>query len=60
MAAPKDSGYVATGDPTKPGSDAAVPFREIVPAPDHSRITGIQHRDAHNWCEPMRKIDAPA
>ena len=60
MAAPKDSGYVATGDPTKPGSDAAVPFREIVPAPDHPRIAGIQHCDAHNWCESRRKIDAPA
>ncbi|KAK0637741.1 hypothetical protein DIS24_g10522 [Lasiodiplodia hormozganensis] len=60
MAAPKDSGYIQANDPTRPRSDAAVPFREIIPKPDHPRIAGIEACDAHSWCESRRKIDAPA
>lgn len=60
MAAPKDSGYIRSNDPTRPRSDAAVPFREIIPPPDHPKIAGIEHCDAHSWCASRRKIDAPA
>jgi hypothetical protein len=38
---PTDSGHIDTGDPTRPRSDAAVPFREIIPPPGHPRIQGI-------------------
>ncbi|OMP82311.1 hypothetical protein BK809_0006621 [Diplodia seriata] len=60
MAAPKDSGYIQANDPTRPRSDAAVPFREILPKPDHPKIAGIENCDAHSWCASRRKIEAPA
>lgn len=60
MTAPKDSGYIQANDPTRPRSDAAVPFREIIPPPGHPRIAGIEHCDAHSWCASRREIDAPA
>ncbi|CZS94919.1 uncharacterized protein RAG0_04731 [Rhynchosporium agropyri] len=46
MAAPQTSGYLRTNDPTEPRSDAAVPFRDIIPSPDHPRIAGIHNHDA--------------
>lgn len=58
--APVNSGYLQTSDPTKPRSDAAVPFRDIIPAPDHPRIAGIADHDALSWCESRRQIEAPA
>jgi len=60
MAAPQNSGYLQSNDPTKPRSDAAVPFRDIIPSPDHPRIAGIQKHDALSWCESRRQIEAPA
>jgi hypothetical protein len=60
MAAPQTSGYLQTSDPTKPRSDAAVPFRDIVPSADHPRIAGIADHDALSWCESRRQIEAPA
>lgn len=60
MAAPVNSGYLQTNDPTKPRSDAAVPFRDIIPSPDHPRIAGIENHDALSWCESRRQIEAPA
>lgn len=59
-AAPVNSGYLKSNDPTKPRSDAAVPFRDIVPAPDHPRISGISNHTALSWCESRRQIEAPA
>ncbi|KAH6714172.1 hypothetical protein DL95DRAFT_371183 [Leptodontidium sp. 2 PMI_412] len=60
MAAPQTSGYLQSNDPTKPRSDAAVPFRDIIPSPDHPRIAGIENHDALSWCESRRQIEAPA
>jgi hypothetical protein len=60
MPAPQTSGYLQTSDPTKPRSDAAVPFRDIVPPADHPRIAGIADHDALSWCESRRQIEAPA
>ncbi|KAE8445138.1 hypothetical protein EG329_013740 [Mollisiaceae sp. DMI_Dod_QoI] len=60
MAAPVDSGYLQSNDPTKPRSDAAVPFRDIIPASTHPRIAGIAGHDALSWCESRRQIEAPA
>ncbi|KAE9380819.1 hypothetical protein N431DRAFT_324211 [Stipitochalara longipes BDJ] len=60
MAAPVNSGYVQTNDPTKPRSDAAVPFRDIIPSPSHPRISGIADHTALSWCESRRQIEAPA
>jgi len=60
MTAPQTSGYLQTSDPTKPRSDAAVPFRDIIPRADHPRIAGIADHDALSWCESRRKIEAPA
>ncbi|KAM3082538.1 hypothetical protein ACMFMF_002196 [Clarireedia jacksonii] len=57
---PRDSGYIQECDPTKPRSDATVPFRDIVPSPDHPRIAGIQNHDALSWCDSRRQIEAPA
>lgn len=60
MAAPQTSGYLQTTDPSRPRSDAAVPFREIIPSPDHPRIGGISSHNALSWCESRRQIEAPA
>lgn len=60
MAAPQNSGYLQSNDPTKPRSDAAVPFRDIIPSPDHPRIAGIEKHTALSWCESRRQIEAPA
>jgi hypothetical protein len=60
MAAPVNSGYLQSSDPTKPRSDAAVPFRDIIPSPTHPRIAGIAEHDALSWCESRRQIEAPA
>ncbi|KAK7546360.1 hypothetical protein IWX49DRAFT_573500 [Phyllosticta citricarpa] len=60
MAAPKDSGYIQTSDPSRPRSDAAVPFRDIIPPPTHPKVAGIQDCDALSWTESRRKIPAPA
>jgi hypothetical protein len=60
MTAPQTSGYIQTSDPTKPRSDAAVPFRDIIPHASHPKIAGIADHDALSWCESRRKIDAPA
>jgi len=59
MAAPQNSGYLQTTDPTKPRSDAAVPFRDIIPSPNHPRISGIETHTALSWCESRRQIEAP-
>jgi hypothetical protein len=59
-AAPVNSGLLQTTDPTKPRSDAAVPFRDIIPSPSHPRIAGIADHDALSWCESRRQIEAPA
>jgi len=60
MSGPADSGYINTGDPTKPSSDAAVPFREIIPKPDHPKIKGVDKCNALEWCDSRRQIEAPA
>jgi hypothetical protein len=60
MSAPINSGYLQTSDPTKPRSDAAVPFRDIIPSPDHPRIAGIHNHTALSWCDSRRQIEAPA
>ncbi|RDL36974.1 Uncharacterized protein BP5553_04407 [Venustampulla echinocandica] len=60
MAAPHNSGYLQATDPTKPRSDAAVPFRDIIPPPSHPRIAGIADHNALSWCESRRMIEAPA
>jgi hypothetical protein len=60
MVNPVNSGYLQANDPTRPRSDAAVPFRDIIPAPDHPRIAGIADHDALSWCESRRQIQAPA
>ncbi|ESZ94311.1 hypothetical protein SBOR_5307 [Sclerotinia borealis F-4128] len=57
---PKKSGYTQKSDPTRPRSGAAVPFRDIIPSPDHPRIAGIQDHTALSWCESRRQIEAPA
>jgi hypothetical protein len=59
-AVPSTSGYLQSSDPTKPRSDAAVPFRDIIPLPSHPRIAGIADHDALSWCESRRQIEAPA
>ena len=60
MPAPIASGYLQSSDPTKPRSDAAVPFRDIIPSPSHPRIAGIADHTALSWCNSRRQIEAPA
>ncbi|KAJ7450751.1 hypothetical protein FB451DRAFT_1285029 [Mycena latifolia] len=57
---PKDSGYILADDPSAPLSSATVPFREIIPVPDHPKIAGISGHDALSWCQSRREIPAPA
>ncbi|KAK4991276.1 hypothetical protein LTR66_006589 [Elasticomyces elasticus] len=56
---PQNSGYAQTHDPSKPRSDATIPFRELIPSSGHPRIKGIDHLDATEWCE-SRKHGPPA
>jgi hypothetical protein len=56
----KSSGFVQSNDPTRPKTDAEVPFREIIPGPDHPRIKGIDTHTALSWCESRRQIPEPA
>jgi len=60
MTTPQTSGYLQSSDPSKPRSDAAVPFRDIIPLPSHPKIAGIKDHDALSWCESRKKIHAPA
>jgi hypothetical protein len=57
---PKNSGYVLANDPSTPLSSATVPFREIIPGPDHPKIAGISSHDALSWCQSRREIPPPA
>ncbi|KAK4986780.1 hypothetical protein LTR50_005075 [Elasticomyces elasticus] len=56
---PQNSGYAQTHDPSKPRSDATIPFRELIPPSGHPRIKGIDHLNATEWCE-SRKHGPPA
>lgn len=60
MATPQTSGYRQSSDPSRPRSEAVVPFRDIIPPPSHPRIAGIADHDALSWCESRRQIEAPA
>ena len=60
MTTPQTSGYLQSSDLSRPRSDAAVPFRDIIPSPSHPRIAGIADHDALSWCESRRQIEAPA
>ncbi|KAJ7733192.1 hypothetical protein B0H14DRAFT_3117977 [Mycena olivaceomarginata] len=46
---PKTSGYVLAYDPSTPRSSATMPFREIIPRPDHPKIAGISQIEASSW-----------
>ena len=58
MAAPETSGYLQSSDPSRPRTDAVVPFRDIIPPASHPRIAGIADHDALSWCESRRQIEA--
>jgi hypothetical protein len=55
---PSASGISQLDDPTV--TSATVPFRDIIPNPDHPRIAGISSHTALSWCESRRRIEAPA
>lgn len=57
---PSGSGYALTDDPATPRTDATVPFRDILPRPDHPRIKGIENHDSHSWCRSRRQVPEPA
>ncbi|KAJ7793787.1 hypothetical protein B0H14DRAFT_3559090, partial [Mycena olivaceomarginata] len=57
---PKTSGYVLADDPSTPRSSATMPFREIIPRPDHPKIAGISRHNALSWCQSRREIEAPS
>lgn len=57
---PSGSGYALTDDPSTPRTDATVPFRDIIPRPDHPRIKGIETHDAHTWCQSRRLVPEPS
>jgi hypothetical protein len=57
---PKNSGYVQDDDPSKPRSEATIPFRDLIPKATHPRIAGIHDHNALSWCESRREIEAPA
>jgi hypothetical protein len=57
---PKTSGYVLADDPSTPRSSATMPFREIIPGPDHPKIAGISRHNALSWCQSRREIEAPS
>lgn len=54
------SGYQLADDPSTPRTDATVPFRDIIPRPDHPRIKGIESHDSHSWCTSRRQVPEPA
>ncbi|GHJ86199.1 hypothetical protein NliqN6_2601 [Naganishia liquefaciens] len=54
------SGYQLSDDPATPRTDATVPFRDIIPRPDHPRIKGIESHDAHSWCTSRKQVPEPA
>ena len=54
------SGNVAAGDKAAPSTDATVPFRDIIPSPDHPKIAGISAHNARSWCDSRKEIPAPA
>lgn len=54
------SGYQLADDPSTPRTDATVPFRDIIPRPDHPRIKGIESHDAHTWCTSRKQVPEPA
>jgi hypothetical protein len=56
---PEDSGYILADDPAT-RSSATVPFREILPRPDHPKIAGLSGRNALSWCQSRREIPTPA
>lgn len=35
-------------------SDATVPFRKLIPGPDHVKVQSLQDSDAYSWCESKR------
>jgi hypothetical protein len=37
-----------------------MPFREIIPRPDHPKIAGISRHNALSWCQSHREIEAPS
>ncbi|KAJ7510689.1 hypothetical protein B0H11DRAFT_2183509 [Mycena galericulata] len=57
---PKHSGSILSDDPATPRSSATVPFREIIPAPDHPKVAGIADHDALSWCQRCKEIPQPA
>ena len=57
---PKDSGYILTEDPSTPETLATIPFRELIPRPDHPKIAGISKHNALSWCQSRRELPAPA
>jgi hypothetical protein len=58
--APVNSGYVLADDPATPSTAATVSFRDILPAPDHPRIAGIEKHTAQSWCKSRTEVPAPA
>lgn len=59
-ALPADSGFLEQDDPTGATTDATIPFRSLLPKPDHPRIAGIETHNAHTWCSSRRQVPAPA
>lgn len=55
-----DSGFHRSNDPEAPSSYVTIPFRQLIPSPDHPRIAGIAEHDALSWCHSRQKIPAPA
>ena len=60
MTGPQTSGYLQSSDPSRPRSNTAVPFRDIIPSPSDPRVAGIADHDALSWCESRRQIEGPA
>ncbi|GAA5854789.1 hypothetical protein JCM8547_004072 [Rhodosporidiobolus lusitaniae] len=58
--APVSSGFILHDDPSTPATDATIPFRQLIPKPDHPRIAGICDHSALSWCESRRAVEAPA
>ena len=58
--APLTSGFQLTDDPATPATDATIPFRQLLPPPDHPRVAGIDKHSALSWCQSRRAVPAPA